>query len=351
MGSRMLHALPRLTCVHIFRIPLPSRSESVFEVNDHDDDTAYGAPGINDTYFGCIHEVDSEKVSGALKGSDLKSRRPSQGNDAIAYAEPLAQGTSTSISTMIEDDHVPGVFNLVHPPPGPFSTPPNAFSTAPAPDIPNDADMHLVECYHEVAHGASCHQCTTPMRRRCFERVTAAISAARSNFKYKRRAAPELEENLSLTTELFDEYTRELVVRFLPPCLSCFSDQYLHGPFYHPKLSYSLVVVSLLNNRHHTSVLKHTPNPVYPPKDATFDFPIYLSLADRIGSVELVVWDKDALKFKKEYVGEVALTLDAWFKDSDTHSLATRLPFTAEANKVGFYLFLLFIELAIHISL
>ncbi|OAX36809.1 hypothetical protein K503DRAFT_276257 [Rhizopogon vinicolor AM-OR11-026] len=94
-----------------------------------------------------------------------------------------------------------------------------------------------------------------------------------------------------------------------------------------------LVVVSLLNNRHQTSVLKHTPNPVYPPKDATFDFPIYLSLADRIGSVELVVWDKDTLKFKKEYVGEVALTLDAWFTDGDPHSLATRLPFTAEANK------------------
>ncbi|OAX39054.1 hypothetical protein K503DRAFT_769825 [Rhizopogon vinicolor AM-OR11-026] len=218
MGSRTLHALPHLTSVHIFRIPLPSRPESVFEVNNRDDDTAYGAPGINDTYFGCIHEVDSEEVSGALKGSGLNSRQLSQGNDTIAYAEPLAQGTSTSISTMIEDDHVPSMFNLVYPPPDPFSTPPNAFSTDPAPDIPHDADTHLVECYHEVAHGASCHQCTTPMRRRCFERVTAAISAARSNFKYKRRAVPELEENLSLTTELFDEYTRELVIAWNRAC-------------------------------------------------------------------------------------------------------------------------------------
>ncbi|KAJ8582045.1 hypothetical protein M405DRAFT_750798, partial [Rhizopogon salebrosus TDB-379] len=94
-----------------------------------------------------------------------------------------------------------------------------------------------------------------------------------------------------------------------------------------------LVVVSLLNNRHHTPVLKRTPNPVYPAKDATFDFPIYLSLADKIGSVELVVWDRDTLKLKKEYVGEVALTLESWFRDGDPDALASRLPFSAEANK------------------
>ncbi|KAG1727715.1 phosphatidylserine decarboxylase-domain-containing protein [Suillus lakei] len=94
-----------------------------------------------------------------------------------------------------------------------------------------------------------------------------------------------------------------------------------------------LVVVSLLNNRHHTPVLKRTPNPIYAAKDATFDFPIYLSLADRLGSVELVVWDKDTLKLKKEYVGEVALTLESWFRDCDGDLLASGLDFSAETNQ------------------
>ncbi|KAG0700175.1 phosphatidylserine decarboxylase-domain-containing protein [Suillus ampliporus] len=94
-----------------------------------------------------------------------------------------------------------------------------------------------------------------------------------------------------------------------------------------------LVVVSLLNNRHHTPVLKRTPNPIYTAKDATFDFPIYISLADRLGSVELVVWDKDTLKLKKEYVGEAALTLESWFRDDDGDVLVSGLGFSAEANK------------------
>lgn len=94
-----------------------------------------------------------------------------------------------------------------------------------------------------------------------------------------------------------------------------------------------LVVVSLLNNRHHTPVLKRTPNPVYASKDATFDFPIYLSLADRLGSVELVVWDKDTLKLKKEYVGEVALTLESWFRDDDGNLPVSGLSFSSETNQ------------------
>ena len=59
--------------------------------------------------------------------------------------------------------------------------------------------------------------------------------------------------------------------------------------------------------------MKRTTNPVYPAKDATFNFPIYLSLADKLGVVELVVWDKDMLK--KEYLGEVGLPLEDWFKN------------------------------------
>ena len=58
---------------------------------------------------------------------------------------------------------------------------------------------------------------------------------------------------------------------------------------------------------------KKNTNPTYAAKDATFDFPIYLSLADRLGAVELVVWDKDMLT--KDYLGEAALPLEDWFKD------------------------------------
>ncbi|KAH8112668.1 phosphatidylserine decarboxylase-domain-containing protein [Phellopilus nigrolimitatus] len=73
------------------------------------------------------------------------------------------------------------------------------------------------------------------------------------------------------------------------------------------------VVVSLARNRHTTPVVKKTLNPVYNSKDATFDFPIYLSLAGKLGVLELVVWDKDMLK--KDYLGEASLQLENWFKD------------------------------------
>ena len=62
-----------------------------------------------------------------------------------------------------------------------------------------------------------------------------------------------------------------------------------------------VLVVSLFSTTH---VLKRSTNPIYAPKDATFDFPIYLSLAEKLGVVELVVWDKDMLM--KEDLGEVA---------------------------------------------
>lgn len=74
----------------------------------------------------------------------------------------------------------------------------------------------------------------------------------------------------------------------------------------------SFVVVSLLNTRYHTPVSKRTPNPEY--KDAIFDFALYLSLADRLGTLEIVVWDKDNV-LRKEYLGEVALPLEDWFRE------------------------------------
>lgn len=75
------------------------------------------------------------------------------------------------------------------------------------------------------------------------------------------------------------------------------------------------VVVSLARNRNTTPVAKKTVNPVYVAKDSTFDFPIYLSLAGRLGVLELIVWDKDMLK--KDYLGEASLQLEDWFKDKN----------------------------------
>ncbi len=72
-------------------------------------------------------------------------------------------------------------------------------------------------------------------------------------------------------------------------------------------------MVSILNDRKQTPVVKRTLNPVYNPKDATFDFPIYLSLADKIGVFEIVAWDKDLLK--RDYLGEVSVPLEDWFID------------------------------------
>ncbi|KAI0925468.1 hypothetical protein AcV5_008193 [Taiwanofungus camphoratus] len=78
------------------------------------------------------------------------------------------------------------------------------------------------------------------------------------------------------------------------------------------------VVVSLLRDRHQTPVVKRSVNPVYAAKDATFDFPIYISLADRLGVVEFVIWDKDMLK--KDYLGEANIPLEDWFRDENAFS-------------------------------
>jgi phosphatidylserine decarboxylase len=72
------------------------------------------------------------------------------------------------------------------------------------------------------------------------------------------------------------------------------------------------VSVSVLGTRFQTPVSKRTLSPVYNAKDATFDFPLYLSLSEKLGVLEFVVWDKDMLR--KEYLGEHALPLDEWFK-------------------------------------
>jgi phosphatidylserine decarboxylase len=80
-----------------------------------------------------------------------------------------------------------------------------------------------------------------------------------------------------------------------------------------------LIVVSILTTRFQTPVLQQCTNSINGPKNATFDFPIYLSLTDKLGVVEFVVWDKDVQT--KDYLGEVALPLDDWFSGEEGSAL------------------------------
>jgi C2 domain len=107
----------------------------------------------------------------------------------------------------------------------------------------------------------------------------------------------------------------------------------------------SFVVVSLSRQRNQTPAVKRTINPTWEPKDATFDFPIYLSLVGALGVLELVLWDKDT--FKKEYLGEVALSLEDWFKDGtpvsfddprnevSVHNVTQRAPIYIGSSRFG----------------
>ena len=107
-----------------------------------------------------------------------------------------------------------------------------------------------------------------------------------------------------------------LVIRALLP-----SPLYLHRrltnvsclrPLLSTSFVFSFVSVSVLGARFQTPVCKRTLSPVFTAKDATFDFPIYPSLSEKLGALEFVVWDKDVLR--KEYLGEFALPLDEWFR-------------------------------------
>lgn len=60
---------------------------------------------------------------------------------------------------------------------------------------------------------------------------------------------------------------------------------------------------------------KKTLNPTFAHADATFDFPIYLSLAGNMGVLEFVLWDKDMIK--KDYLGEASLAIEDWFKNGE----------------------------------
>jgi phosphatidylserine decarboxylase len=98
-------------------------------------------------------------------------------------------------------------------------------------------------------------------------------------------------------------------------------------PFYPLANSFpSYVVVSFLRKREKTPYIKATLDPVYPPKDATFEFPVFLSLAETMGALELIVWDKDMIG--SDYLGEVALPIQDWFQGQP-------LLFDDPVNEVG----------------
>ena len=80
---------------------------------------------------------------------------------------------------------------------------------------------------------------------------------------------------------------------------------------------------------------------VFSPREATFDFPLYLSVVERrggVGVLELVAWDQNIL-LKKEYLGEVALGVDGWFPrgegGGDEKEWEKTLAWDALGNKVG----------------
>ncbi|KAH8983987.1 C2 domain-containing protein [Lactarius hatsudake] len=71
------------------------------------------------------------------------------------------------------------------------------------------------------------------------------------------------------------------------------------------------VVVSLMGKQSKTPVCKRNLNPVYEAKEATFDFPIYMSLVNKLSTLEFAVWDKDLIG--KDFLGNYALPIDQWF--------------------------------------
>ena len=71
-----------------------------------------------------------------------------------------------------------------------------------------------------------------------------------------------------------------------------------------------------MGNEFRTPVCKRNLNPVYDPKNATFDIPIFNAQVDGLDMLNLkfVVWDKDFIG--KDFLGKNALPVNEWFKDT-----------------------------------
>ncbi|KAH9037353.1 C2 domain-containing protein [Lactarius hengduanensis] len=73
----------------------------------------------------------------------------------------------------------------------------------------------------------------------------------------------------------------------------------------------SCAPIATLQQRYH-HVYKRNLNPVYEPTAATFDFPIYLSQVNILGTLDFAVWDKDLLK--DDFLGKYSLPVHQWFR-------------------------------------
>ncbi|KAH8983817.1 C2 domain-containing protein [Lactarius hatsudake] len=71
-------------------------------------------------------------------------------------------------------------------------------------------------------------------------------------------------------------------------------------------------VVSLMGKQSKTPVCKKNLDPVYKAKEATFDFPLYRSLVNKLSTFEFAVWDKDLIG-KDDFLGNYALPIGQWF--------------------------------------
>ena len=81
---------------------------------------------------------------------------------------------------------------------------------------------------------------------------------------------------------------------------------------------------------------KRNLNPLYASKDATFEFPISMSLVHKFSSLDLnfVVWNKGIIG--KDFLGKNALSIDEWFRGTAyafDELLNMVRPFTAEGTK------------------
>ncbi|KAG2357652.1 hypothetical protein BDR07DRAFT_1612388 [Suillus spraguei] len=138
MGSRTLYALPHLVSVHIFCIPLPPPPQNFLETNNLDDDTAYGAPGIDDTYFQSMHDIDPD--------TDTSPERDNSDND---YGVPYQRHTCNSHNTL------PAIYQDMD-----LDL-----------DVCMDVDTYIVYCCHGIPAGSPCHECTIAEQQKCFDNL------------------------------------------------------------------------------------------------------------------------------------------------------------------------------------
>ncbi|KAG2134463.1 hypothetical protein DEU56DRAFT_913649 [Suillus clintonianus] len=172
MGSRTLYALPHIVSVHIFCIPGPPPLQTFLETNTRDDDTAYGAPGIDDTYFQSMHNIDP-----------VTDTKGDEDDDGVPRDQGHA-GNSQNIVVYQPDVDV---------------------------DLNMDMDVYAMYCCHGTRIGLPCHECTTAEQR-------ARSNQTIDNLESNHNPEPEVEEPLSPETEPFDDYNRELVIAWNRAC-------------------------------------------------------------------------------------------------------------------------------------